>query len=124
MLGYPPPPGGGEPRWLTTQPAYPLGVGQRRGGGSPTTLKGWGLQPLKWFNTPRGHIPSGSRTRDRHIRHCQAVSALTQVDGLCFPFPGQQPSPLQHQTMVHSMWPTHTVIHRLTNHGQAIRKQT
>ena len=62
----PPPPPARGPWWLTARPAYPLGLGKRRGGGVPPNPLGWDpppLQPLKWFNTPQGHIPPGSHPR-------------------------------------------------------------
>ena len=62
MLGYPPtpPPPARGPWRPTGRPTYLLGLGQRRvGGGTPPPF-----QSLKWFNTPRGHIPPGSHPCD------------------------------------------------------------
>ena len=55
-VGVPPPPTWGTPladRLIRLSP----GFGSTKGGVFP-------LQPLKWFDTPRGHIPPGSRPRD------------------------------------------------------------
>ena len=47
---------------------------------------------------------STPQTHCGYVRHCKAVPALARVDGTC---PLQQPSPLQHRTMVYSMLPSH-----------------
>ena len=87
------------------------------GGGSPPPTSRESLLDPSQEQFPTPQTPCG------YLRHCQAVPAPARVDGLCFPFPLQQPSPLQRRVMGCRMRPSHGALHRLTGHGHATSEQ-